>query len=128
MKLLDSTFLIDLLRNDQKALQIVRKDINFLTTQINMFELLSGLLRHDVTKSNLPDALELFENIRILPLDDAAVLKSAEISAELIKNGNYIGDSDCLIAGCALSKGISTIITRNKRHYQRIEGISVETY
>lgn len=70
----------------------------------------------------------MFENIRVLSLDDNSIIKSAEISAELIKKGTIISDRDCLTAGIALSKGINTIVTRNIGHFKRIKGIKVETY
>jgi len=33
-----------------------------------------------------------------------------------------------MIAGIALSNNINTIITRDKEHFKRIEGIKVESY
>ena len=72
--------------------------------------------------------MELFSDIRMLPLDDSGILKSAEISAGLYKTGKLIGDNDCLIAGIALSKNVDTIITRNKDHFGRIKGLKIEIY
>jgi predicted nucleic acid-binding protein len=128
MKLLDTTFLIDLLRGEAPALRKLEASEIFLTTQINMFEFIRGLYIQKAPAKELRLAMELFSDIRMLPLDDSGILKSAEISAELYKTGQLIGDNDCLIAGIALSKGVNTIITRNKKHFDRIKGLKVETY
>ena len=128
MKILDSTFLIDLLRGDKSTLKIIQKKENFLTTQINMYEVIRGLFMRNMSPKKLLDGMTLFEEIRVLPLDDSAVVKSAEISAELIKKGKTLADCDCLIAGIALSKGVSTIVTRNTNDFKRIKGIKVQSY
>lgn len=47
-----------------------------LTAQISMYEVLRELLR-DIPRSKVIRARELFDNIRVLPLDDGAVLRSA---------------------------------------------------
>ena len=64
----------------------------------------------------------------MLPLDDLGIVRAAEISGTLMRKGETIDDCDCLIAGIALSKGVKTIITRNKKHFNKIKGIKVETY
>ena len=67
----------------------------------------------------------LFENIRVLQFDEQAVVKSAQISSDLINKGMKVPDSDCIIAGIALNKGISIIVTRNVKHFERMKAIIV---
>ena len=128
MKVLDSTLLVDLIRGKEEALKVLNKDETFLTTQINMFEVIRGLFLRKVSKEKFPQAINLFSEIRVLPLDDKAMIKAAEISSQLYHNGNIIDDCDCLIAGIALSNGINKVITRDVEHFKRIKGIKVETY
>lgn len=128
MKILDSTLLIDLIRGKEEALKVVEKNETFLTTQINMFEVIRGLFLRKVSKEKLPQTINLFSEIRVLPLDDKAMIKAAEISSQLYHKGNIIDDCDCLIAGIALSNGIKEVITRDVEHFRRIKGIKVETY
>lgn len=128
MKLLDTTFLIDLLRGDKNTLKITKQKELFLTTQINMYEVIRGMHLKNMSPLKIHKAIELFENIRVLPLDDNAILKSSEISARLIKKGETISDCDCLITGIALSKGIKKIITRNVKHFKKIDELKVENY
>ena len=128
LKLLDTTFLIDLLRGKQEAIKIARSKELFLTTQINIYEVMKGMFLRNVSSRKFLDIQELFENIRVLPLDDAGLIKSAEISSFLTKKGLFVADSDCLIAGITLSKGVSTIVTKNIDHFSRMKGIEVEQY
>lgn len=128
MKVLDNTFLIDLLRGKEETISIINSKEDLLTTQINMYEVIRGLFLKKISSSKLIAVFELFENIKVLPLDDNGVIKSAEISANLIKDGKMIADCDCLTAGILLSRRISTIITKNVKHFKRIKGIRVESY
>lgn len=128
MKVLDTTFLVDLLRGDPKTKIVLSKNEVFLTTQINMYEVLTGLFFKKLSSSKILQAQELFENIRVLPLDDAAVIKSAEICANLLQRGEIIDDCDCLVSGIMLSKNVNHIITKNVGHFRRVRGLVVETY
>ena len=71
---------------------------------------------------------ELFQTIGILSLDENAIIKSAQISAEVMQKGRALADPDCLIAGIALANNINTIVTGNIKHFERIRGINIETY
>lgn len=63
----------------------------------------------------------------ILAIDDAAVECFGRFKAELRRAGTPIGDVDLLIAGVAASRGL-TVITNNIAHFQRVPGISLETW
>ena len=128
MKLVDTTFLVDLIRGNKETIKILDKKEILLTTQINMFEMIRGLFLRNVSQEDRHKTMTLFEDMRVLPLDDSGIIKSAEISAEQLKKGEAIEDADCLIAGIALSKGVTTIITRNVKHFEQIKGLKVETY
>ena len=123
MKVLDTTFLIDLLSGNERTLEIAESNEQLLTTQINMYEVIRGIFLGDNPSSDLVKAKEMFENIRILKLDDYGIIKSAEIFAGLTKKGEMIADNDCMTAGIALSKGVNKIVTKNADHFKRIKGI-----
>src|SRR3989344_6405719 len=127
MKVLDTTFLIDLFKGKPETLSKQKEEDFFVTSQINMYEILVGIF-HDGNSSKILKVQELFENIRVLPLTESGVMKSAQISAELMKEGLMVEDMDCLTAGIALSHGINTVITKNVKHFKRMKGIIVETY
>lgn len=128
MKLLDTTFLVDLLRGKRETMKVMNSGEPLLTTQINMYEVIKGLFLNNITSSKLAEVIEMFDNIRVLPFDDNAVIKSAEIYSNFTKKGLEIHNFDCMIAGIALSKNINKIVTKNIRHFKKIKGIQVETY
>ncbi|MBT4539324.1 type II toxin-antitoxin system VapC family toxin [Candidatus Woesearchaeota archaeon] len=127
MKVLDSSFLIDLINGKKETKEILNLP-NLFTTQINMYEIIRGFYLRKISSNKFLQIMELFESIRVLPLNDQGILKSAEISAKLIENGKIIDDADCLTAGIALSHNIKTIVTKNKKHFSRIKDIKVQTY
>lgn len=128
MKVLDSTVLIDVIRGDDKALQLINGNEPLLTTQLNMYEVICGLFIKGLFSKVFIEIKDLFENIHVLPLNDSGIIRSAEISGDLQKKGRPISDIDCLTAGIALSSGADTIITRNVKHFERIQNIKVESY
>ena len=128
MKLVDTTFLIDLTNGNESAKKILQNKDVLLTTQVNMHEFLRGLFVKGISKEKFHKVLELFDTIRVLPLDDKATIKSAEIWAEMVRKGKETPTIDCLIAGIAISNNIDVIITQNVNHFERIKGIKVESY
>lgn len=128
MKVLDSTYLIDLLHGEKETLSILSSKELLFTTQINMYEIIRGLFLRKVASHKFIDASDLFEHIKVLPLNDSSIIRSADIFSILSKKGTIISDADCLTAGIALSYGITTLVTRNKKHFERIPGLHVESY
>ena len=133
MILLDTSFLIDLLRQRKnainKAVELVNRD-KLATTYVNIYELLIGVYsKKDANYGEMLKTIEnLTEKIDILALDKDSTIKSAKIGGELMLKGQIIGDTDNMIAGIMLANGINTIITRDKEHFERIKGIKVESY
>ena len=128
MKVLDSTFLIDILRKREETEEILNSNDELFTTQINMYEIIEGFFSETISTRNKVVIRELFESIKVLPLNDMSIIKAAEIHATLSKQGDMVDDLDCLIAGIALANNISTIVTKNVKHFERIDGIKVESY
>ena len=54
--------------------------------------------------------------------------KAAEIYDILESQGQIIDDNDILIAGIMFTNGIKKIITKNVRHFERIEGLEIIKY
>lgn len=128
MKVLDTTFLIDLIRGKKETAEIMDLKEPLLTTQINMYEVIRGMFIRNISQEKYLQINEFFDQMKLLSLDDNSIIKSAEISSELLKKGEFIGDADCLTAGIALSNGVTTVVTRNVDHFKRIKGIKIETY
>ena len=133
MKLLDSTFLIDLLKNKEgayKKLDDFKKEPALFVTMVNVFELVSGI--YSISPKNnekrLNELLKFFAAFEILDLCLDSAIKAGEIHGKLRSNGKEIDVGDSLIAGISLTNKVDTIITKNKKHFERIEGLKVEDY
>ena len=137
MILADSTFLIDAIRKDArvKPFLLAHSDEILFTTEINVFELYLGLYsiktlenNPSLMKKRLSHLEELLFRFQILPFGRKEAIQAAKILGHLISQGNVIEFRDGLIAGIALSNGITTILTKNLDHFSRIEGVKVITY
>lgn len=93
-----------------------------------MYEVIEGLFSKNITKGKILEMTDIFESIKVLKLTEQGILKSAEISSNLIKQGLFTSDCDCLTAGISISSGVDTIVTKNNKHFLRIDNIKVETY
>ena len=63
----------------------------------------------------------------VIPLNQAACRRAAQIYADLRRRGNLIPDADILIAGIALA-GDYVLVTQNVKHFRRITGLKVENW
>src|SRR3989344_875085 len=129
MILLDSSFIIDFIRNDQSAVNKLDalKDNVLFTTGINVFEVFFGLYAKD-RKKDIDILKEFFNNLTIINLDYKSSMTASKIGSELSKTGKIIELNDILIAGMMLANGCNSILTRNKEHFSRIKGLNVISY
>ena len=130
---LDTTFIIDFLKSKQEAINKYKelKDKDLVTTHINVYETKSGIYRkfsEDTIIKELSVLDDFMSFIKILHVNMNSVEEAAKINGRLIKNGGIIDDLDILIAGICLSNGCSAILTKNKKHFDKIKGLKVETY
>ena len=115
MKCLNTTFLIDLLRNDENALKKAKEldeTGGAFTTEINVFELVYGIYRSKGLdqKLRLSQTEKLFSRLMVFPSNHAAALKGGEILGKLAKEGKELNILDGLTAAIALTHGCFTII------------------
>ncbi len=132
MKAVDTTFIVDILRNDRgaliKSIELDKEPIVF-TTEASVYEAVAGIWQQKTNKEKALHAFEtLLNRLTVLPLDHKAAIKAGQISGELSKQGKMIDDIDCLVAGIILTNGCDTVVTRNSRHFSRIDDLKVEGY
>lgn len=65
--------------------------------------------------------------VRILAFGEAEARRCGELLAALSKQGKPIGIEDAQIAATAL-EGDLTVVTFNRRHFERVEGLRVEDW
>ncbi|TLZ72217.1 MAG: type II toxin-antitoxin system VapC family toxin [Methanobacteriota archaeon] len=130
--MVDSTFVIDVLRSDPAALQKsrdldARPDAKVLSTPV-VYEITAGLL-YTRSRSEATAFRALASRFVILPFDEPAAARAAEVRAELMRLGRAKSHVDVMIAGVA-SAGGHVLITRDSdfRDIANVVGLAVEAY
>jgi tRNA(fMet)-specific endonuclease VapC len=120
----DTDVLIDALRGREPASSRVAaglRDGAIATTAISAFELLSG--------ARTPAEVEVIETLLaalpIFPFDERASKAAGARRRELEAKGQTIGMGDYLIAGICLSRA-SSLLTRNRKQFERIAGLTLD--
>ena len=125
--LVDTDILSEFFRGTSKVVANAEKylqtydAINF--SIITYYEILNGLLYKDA-RTQLKNFTDFAELNKVLPLTISATKRAAEIYAQLKKDGQPIGHTDCLIAGIALTNGLK-LATNNTDHFKRIKGLEL---
>lgn len=132
MKVVDTTFLIDLLRGEEKAMGKAREldaEGGAATTVINVYELFIGLHRAvDPSSRRFVEADRVLARLDVFPLDFASAKRSARYMAELISAGGVIDTMDVMTGAIALENGSDTVVSRNVSHFERMPDLKVEPY
>ena len=92
------------------------------TTIINVAEYYAGTFRSK-TKGAVKNARDYLQQFSILMLDEDSALLWGRLYGEL--KSNAISERDLFIASIALANK-QTLITRNKKHFERVPGLEVE--
>lgn len=129
MTVADTSFLIDLMRNDFGAVRLFehyeQSEKGLDTTGITALELYKGAYRSSDRKSlhKVKTILSLFS---ILPVDEQVYEVYGRVSAEMHRKGTPLGVFDEVIAAIVLCTD-QEIITRD-RHFETIPGLKVVSY
>ena len=127
--LLDTNIVSYALRNRDRALMERLAEAGrdaVCTSVIVQIELEFGA--HFRASPRLWEALRNFlGGIEILPLTPGDTDAVARLAADLRRQGRPIGQMDTLIAGHAISRGL-TLVTHNTRHFRGIDGLTIEDW
>ncbi len=131
MKFLDTSFLIDIIRKYPKAENILNQlddEGPQATSTIVVHEFLVGAYGAKDSVKELAIRRQLLQKLIILPFDLDSAEESAKIEDRLRKTGKYIGGADVLIAGTMVANKLTTIVTRNPEHFERIPEVTTLKY
>jgi tRNA(fMet)-specific endonuclease VapC len=125
MACLDTDFMVAYLRKDPEAKSKLEKLESskepLYTTTINAYELYKGAFRASNPDAELLKVDTLLDAFFILALDR----DSARSAASLQDRSKPIGESDLLIGSIALANK-QTLITRNRKDFERMPGLHLE--
>lgn len=129
--ILDTSVLIEAERRESEIQQFAesREEEVFGLSVISVAELLHGVHRADSIKRRLKRSAYVEKVIELFPIYNFEISIAriyAELWSDMNKRGIQIGAHDLIIGSTALSLGFS-VVTYNKRHFERIEGLKIET-
>jgi len=128
--ILDTNFLIDLMRHDLKAInkleELNKKGIPQIVTTPTLFELWSGVIQSRKPEEEKKKIKEILINQTILNLDKESAEEAGQIDGRLTKQGIDIEVVDSMIAGISKVNN-KKILTRNIKHFEKT-GLQIESY
>ena len=129
MVCVDTSFIISLERREKAALEKIHQlevagDLLY-TTAVTVAELYRGAYSSRERTAALKEIKGLLDRFVILNLD----YDSARIWGHLVQSmrSDSIGDRDLFIASISLSNN-QALVTKNKRHFERVAGLRVEDW
>ena len=129
--IMDTTFLIDLMKADSSAVRKLKELEENKTIQNiaspTLYELYVGITLSDKPEKEKRKVLDVLTSATILDLNAKSAPKAGEVQGRLIKGGEMIDSEDAMIAGIAIGNN-ETILTRNVEHFSRIRELNIETY
>jgi tRNA(fMet)-specific endonuclease VapC len=124
---LDTTAIIDLFKGDPGIKKFIKDNKEpFSVTILSYAELMFGLNENNKTEEEYYD--DFFSEIYSFDLNKDSCKIASKLKYSLKKKGITIGNFDLLIASIFLSNGVTKILTRNKKHFERLNSIQVISY
>lgn len=131
MVLLDATFLIDLMRGRERAVDLLDRlesaNESLSISAITLFEFFRGLESVDLPVAEKRRIAEVVAARAVHPLDAAAAERAGALDAALWTRGEPIDPEDACVAGTALRRD-EEIVTRKGREFGRVESLRLRTY
>lgn len=131
MACLDTDLLVAFMRGEPDAVRFMRacEDVGeaMSTTAVSAVELYRGAHLSAHPEESSRDVDRILGSLGVLALDHAAAREAGRIDAAAQRAGRPPGAMDALIAGIAIANG-EVLVTRNARHFSRVEGLRTETW
>lgn len=128
--LLDTSFLIDLMRGDEGAVEAARQLETDLVQQrlsaMTVYELFYGVARSDQSAAERSTVESVVSTKPVHPADDAVMRKAGRLAGALANEGQAVDDGDVVIAATAIALD-EPVLTQNTAEYDRL-GVDIETY
>ncbi len=128
MKLLDTDTCIHILRGNEAVIERrAATPDDVVTTWITAAELYYGAAKSNAPEKNRTLVQSFLSTLPVVGLDEAAVQVFGEAKALLERQGQRLADADLFIGAIAVAER-ATVVTGNRRHYERIPGIVLEDW
>ena len=91
---------------------------------VSLAELYEGMFYSRDPQGDAGVLHQFLDGVNVLPLDDEVCRIFARERGRLRAEGSLIGDFDLLIASTAMRHGL-TLLTNNRRHFGRVQGLNI---
>ncbi|MCX6653640.1 MAG: type II toxin-antitoxin system VapC family toxin [Candidatus Bathyarchaeota archaeon] len=131
MVCLDTSFIIALIRRDERALakleEYTASETRLTTTPITACELFKGAYKSTRREKELQKVKTTLGFLEMLNFSVEASERYGKLMASEGLHGAPIGDLDAMIASLALTHG-EEIVTSNRKHFERVDGLQVNSW
>jgi tRNA(fMet)-specific endonuclease VapC len=93
---------------------------------ISLAELYEGIYYSTDPEGNERDLHDFLRGVNTIGIDEETCKIFGRERGRLRKAGQLIGDFDLLIAATGLHYGL-TVLTNNRQHFERVEGLQIES-
>ena len=128
--ILDTSFLIDVLRGEQsveETVQIIDERATARVSSISVMELWEGIQLADSSERERTVVENLLTDVREVPFDRDCAMAAGTINANLNRDGVPIEDADVMIAATARVHQVP-VVTTNVDHFERVPELDILTY
>ena len=125
---LDTTAIIDLFKGDEGIKKFIKNNKEpFSATILSYAELMFGIKdkKHQEEEEFYDD---FFTEVYSFDLTKDACKMASRLHNDLKGKGKETGHFDSLIASIFLSNGVTKVLTRNKKHFERFSSVDVIGY
>ncbi|MEK6910611.1 MAG: type II toxin-antitoxin system VapC family toxin [Nanoarchaeota archaeon] len=131
MVFLDTSFVIDYLRGRENARKVYQnfkisgESLNI--SAIVITELITGAYVSKKTEEEISKVKNFLAETSIFDFTEDDAFEAGKIEAQLMKKGDSIEPEDIMIASTALLNE-ETLVTRNKKHFEKIPNLKIVSY
>ncbi|AGB38959.1 type II toxin-antitoxin system VapC family toxin [Natronococcus occultus] len=129
--IVDTDVLIHLMQGNENATQKIsaleNQHVPLHISSISQFELYHSIERVHDSAARRRTIEAVLDTKPVYPADSAVMKKAGRIDGRLTSDGDAIGMGDTIVAATALVHEES-VLTKNVTHFERIDGLDVETF
>lgn len=129
--ILDTSFIVDLLRGDEVALDLLGElesgSEALRIPSLVYYELWEGIERTERPLREFEQVATVLASYPSADLAPGAAVAAGRVSARLIRTGEMLDDVDVLLAGIALDRD-EALVTRDADDFARVPDLDVVTY
>ena len=128
MRVLDTDTCIEILRGNQSVIgRRAATEDEVVTTWVTAAELYFGAEKSGAPRANRDLVTRFLGTLPVVDFDLEAAQAFGRTKAMLRGSGQEVADADLFIASVAVARN-ATLVTGNRRHFDRIPGVAIEDW